>query len=109
MLSESESLSKLLSNLSIKAVSCKIETSKGNVSEGSNLESTSPSSCAEVADSMMTLWSSESQELLNVTLPRCHLTVGIVFPNGGILSRLASCRVHPFSSLCKPFSAPIGG
>jgi hypothetical protein len=102
VLPESESFSKLISDLSVKAVSCKIDTNNGNVSEGSNLESSSPSSCAEVTDNMMTLRSSESQELFNMTLPRCYLTVSIVLPNCGVFSRLASCLIHPFSSLCKP-------
>ena len=70
MLEKSESLSKLSSDLFIKAVSCKIDSNNGNVSEGSKLESASPSSCAEVTDNMMTLWSSEFDESLNVILPR---------------------------------------
>ena len=85
MLSESESLSKLSSDLSIKAVSCKIDTNNGYVSEGCNLESTSASSAAEVTDNMMTLWSSEVDESFNVMLPRRYLAVGIVLPNGVVL------------------------
>ena len=69
MLSESESLSETCSDICIKAVSCKIDSNNGNVSEGSKLESASPSSCAEVTDNMMTLRSSESDESLNVILP----------------------------------------
>ena len=108
MLSESESLSELISHLSIKAVSCKIETSKGNVSEGSKLESTSPSSAAEVAENMMTLRSSEFDESLNVVLPRSILPVVTALrraaPKALVLSRLVS--FHPSSSLYRPFETP---
>ena len=106
MLPESESLSKLLSDASIKAVCCKIDTNNGYVSEGCNCKSTSASSAAEVAANMITLWSSESKELLNVMLPRRYLTVRLVTPDLGVFSRLASCLIHPSSSLCKPSLAP---
>ena len=75
MLSESESLSETGPDIGIKAVSCKIDSNNGNVSEGSKFESASPSSCAEVTDNMMTLWSSEFDESLNVILPRSVVPV----------------------------------
>ena len=109
MLTEPESLSKLLSDLSIKAVSCKIDTNNGYVSEGCNCKSTSASSAAEVAANMITLRSSESQELIDMCLPRRNHPIGVMRPDGGILIRLVSCPFRASFYLCKPSSISLNG
>lgn len=99
MLPESESLSKLLADAWIKTVGCKIDTHNGYASEGSKLDSTSPSSAAEVTENMMRLGSCEVDESLNVMLPRGYPPVRTMRPDRRVLIRLASFHASPS---CRP-------